>query len=61
MHSNGTPAVLRVQAKAVASCSEPNQKKDGLLNKIGPLETAAHVYEGLTSPGLQPPKPPLEE
>ena len=31
--------------------------RDALLKKIRQLETASHVNEWLTSPGLQPPKP----
>jgi hypothetical protein len=31
-------------------------KKDELLEKIRQLETAAHIHEWLSSPGLQPPK-----
>ena len=34
----------------------PSPKRDELLEKIRQLETAAHIHEWLSSPGLQPPK-----
>ena len=34
----------------------PSPKKDELLERIRQLETAAHINEWLSSPGLQPPK-----
>jgi hypothetical protein len=33
----------------------PGPQRDALLRKIGQLETAAHMSEWLSSPGLQPP------
>ena len=54
-------AAHKASLEAQVAKLKPGPKKDGLLNKIGQLETAAHVYEWLTSPWLQPPKPPLEE
>jgi hypothetical protein len=33
----------------------PGPQKDALLKKVRQLETASHVNEWLTSPGLQPP------
>jgi hypothetical protein len=32
-------------------------ERDALLKKIRQLDTAAHLSEWLSSPGLQPPKP----
>jgi hypothetical protein len=32
-------------------------QRDSLLKKIRQLQTASHVSEWLSSPGLQPPKP----
>jgi len=32
-------------------------QKDALLRKIRQLDTAAHISEWLSSPGLQPPEP----
>jgi hypothetical protein len=34
----------------------PCPQKDALLKKIRQLETASHINEWLSSPGLQPPK-----
>ena len=34
-------------------------QKDGLLQKISQLDTASHINEWLTSPGLQPPTKPV--
>ena len=44
----------RLEAQ-VAKC-KPGPQKDGLLKKISQLETASHINEWLTSPGLQPPR-----
>jgi hypothetical protein len=35
---------------------KPGPERDGVLKKISQLETAAHINEWLSSPGLQPPK-----
>jgi hypothetical protein len=43
----------RLKAQATGLPSGP--QKDALLKKIRQLETASHVNEWLTSPGLQPP------
>jgi hypothetical protein len=34
----------------------PGPERDGLLRKARQMETASHMQEWLTSPGLQPPK-----
>ena len=34
----------------------PGPAKDALLKKIGQLDTAAHINEWLTSPGLRTPE-----
>jgi hypothetical protein len=36
---------------------KPGPQRDGLLRKIHQLETALHMNEWLTSPGLRPPEP----
>ena len=36
---------------------KPGPQKDALLRKIRQLDTAAHLSEWLSSPGLQPPEP----
>ena len=45
------------KAKLVAQVAKlkPGPQMDGLLKKIRQLETAAHVNEWLSSPGLQSP------
>ena len=45
------------KAKLEAQVAElkPGPQMDMLLKKIRQLETASHVNEWLTSPGLQPP------
>ena len=43
----------QLEAQAAGLPSGP--QKDALLKKIRQLETASHVNEWLTSPGLQPP------
>jgi hypothetical protein len=40
--------------EAEAARLPPGPQKDALLKKIRQLETAAHMNEWLTSPGLQP-------
>jgi hypothetical protein len=41
--------------EAQAADLPPGPQKDALLRKIRQLETASHMNEWLTSPGLQPP------
>jgi hypothetical protein len=36
---------------------KPGPQRDGLLKKIRQLETALHINEWLSSPGLRPPEP----
>ena len=36
---------------------KPGPERDRLLVKIRQLETASHINEWLSSPGLQPPEP----
>jgi hypothetical protein len=43
---------LKEQAKAL----RPGPRRDDLLRKARQAETAAHISEWLTSPGLAPPK-----
>ena len=44
----------RLEAKIARLRRGP--KQDELLEKIRQLETAAHIHEWLSSPGLRPPK-----
>ena len=37
----------------------PGALRDSLIRKARQAETGAHVSEWLSSPGLQPPKPPV--
>jgi hypothetical protein len=50
-------AAEKARLEAQSARLKPGPQKDGLLKKIEQLETAAHINEWLTSPGLQPPKP----
>jgi len=43
------------QLEAQAAGLPPGPQQDALLEKIRQLETASHMNEWLTSPGLQPP------
>jgi len=47
------------KAKLEAQVAElkPGPERDALLKKMSQLETALHVNEWLSSPGLQPPRP----
>ena len=47
------------KAKLEARVAElkPGTQKDALLRKIRQLDTAAHMSEWLSSPGLRPPEP----
>jgi hypothetical protein len=53
----GIIAAEKARLEAQVSHLPPGPQKDRLLKKISQLETASHVNEWLTSPGLQPPKP----
>jgi hypothetical protein len=48
-------AAEKSQLEAQAADLPPGPQKDALLRKIRQLETASHLNEWLTSPGLQPP------
>jgi hypothetical protein len=50
-------AAEKARLKAQVAKLPPGAQKDGLLRKISQLETASHINEWLSSPGLQPPKP----
>jgi hypothetical protein len=49
-------AAEKSRLKAQAAGLPPGAQKDALLKKIRQLETASHLNEWLTSPGLQPPQ-----
>ena len=46
----------KTRLEAQVARLRPSPKKDELLERIRQLETAAHIHEWLSSPGLQPPK-----
>ena len=46
----------KTRLEAQVARLRPSPKKDELLVRIRQLETAAHIREWLSSPGLQPPK-----
>ena len=50
-------AAEKARLEAQVAKLKPGPQKDGLLKKISQLDTASHINEWLTSPGLQPPKP----
>jgi hypothetical protein len=43
-------------AREKAEQLPPGEKREGLLKKARQAETAAHIDEWASSPGLQPPK-----
>jgi hypothetical protein len=45
----------RARLEAQVAALPPGPQKDALLNKIGHLDTASHMNEWLSSPGLRPP------
>lgn len=45
----------KAKVQAQVAKLKPGPQMDSLLKKIRQLETASHVNEWLTSPGLQPP------
>ena len=49
-------AAEKARLEAQVAKLKPGPHKDGLLRKISQLDTASHINEWLTSPGLQPPK-----
>jgi len=48
-------AAEKAKLEAQVAQLQPGPQMDLLLKKIRQLETASHVNEWLTSPGLQPP------
>jgi len=50
-------AAEKAKLEAQVAQLKPGHQRDGLLKKIRQLETASHISEWLSSPGLQPPKP----
>jgi len=49
-------AAERARVEAQLARLKPGPQMDALRRKIRQLDTAAHMSEWLTSPGLQPPK-----
>lgn len=52
----GQIAAERTRLEERAAVLEHSPEKDALLKKIRQLDTAAHIKEWLTSPGLKPPQ-----
>lgn len=50
-------AAEKAKLEAQVAKLKPGPQKDALLRKISQLDTAAHISEWLSSPGLQPPEP----
>jgi hypothetical protein len=50
-------AAEKAKLEAQVAKLKPGPQKDALLRKIRQLDTAAHMNEWLSSPGLQPPEP----
>jgi hypothetical protein len=50
-------AAEKAKLEAQIAKLKPGPQRDGLIRKIRQLETALHMNEWLTSPGLQPPEP----
>ncbi|QHO75812.1 hypothetical protein ACH79_27575 [Bradyrhizobium sp. CCBAU 051011] len=50
-------AAEKAKLEAQIAQLKPGPQRDGLLQKIRQLETASHINEWLSSPGLQPPEP----
>jgi hypothetical protein len=50
-------AAERAKLEAQIAQLKPGPQRDGLLKKIRQLDTASHMNEWLTSPGLRPPEP----
>jgi hypothetical protein len=50
-------AAEKAKLEAQVAQLKPGPQRDGLLRKIRQLETALHMNEWLTSPGLRPPEP----
>jgi hypothetical protein len=50
-------AAEKAKLEAQVAQLKPGPQRDGLLKKIRHLDTASHMNEWLTSPGLRPPEP----
>jgi hypothetical protein len=50
-------AAEKARIEAQVAKLPPGPQKDGLLKKLRQLETASHINDWLSSPGLQPPRP----
>ena len=50
-------AAEKARLEAQVTKLKPGPQKEVLLGKIRQLETASHINEWLSSPGLQPPEP----
>ena len=50
-------AAEKAKLEAQIAKLKPGTEMDALRKKIRQLDTAAHVNEWLTSPGLRPPEP----
>ena len=48
-------AAQKAKLEAQVAKLPPSPQKDVLLRKIRQLETASHINEWLTSPGIRPP------
>lgn len=53
---NENIAAEKAKLEAQAVKLKPGPQRDQLLRKLRQLETASHMSEWLSSPGLQPPK-----
>jgi hypothetical protein len=42
--------------EVLAAAHKPGLERDGILKKLRQLDTAVHINEWLTSPGLQAPR-----
>jgi hypothetical protein len=50
-------AAEKAKLEAQVAKLKPGPEKDALVRKIRQLDTAAHMSEWLSSPGLRPPEP----
>jgi len=50
-------AAEKAKLEALVAELKPGPEREALLKKMSQLETALHVNEWLSSPGLQPPRP----
>ena len=50
-------AAEKARIEAQVAKLPPGPQKDGLVKKLRQLETASHINDWLSSPGLQPPRP----